>query len=206
MQLYFDKFSPQKPFLASLILHLAVLVYLLQSYNSPVQIPAQQMIQISLIAAGVPENAKPVTAKPKIQKPILQNKTIAVSKPEIPKQAVEQQEVAALEPKSGVTKNSKVNTDSVVTKPIFSADYLDNPAPKYPESAKRRKQQGSVMLKVEVSSAGKAAQVSVESSSGSDILDQSAIEAVSRWKFIPAKRDDEFVTASVIVPIEFRLE
>jgi hypothetical protein len=37
-------------------------------------------------------------------------------------------------------------------------------------------------------------------------LDDAAKNAASNWNFIPAKRNNEFVTASVIVPIDFKLE
>lgn len=200
--------SLKKAFLASLFLHLVLVVYMFQSQTT-VQVPAQQMVKISLIAAGLTEPPKPKTIPmpAAATKPIAKKKGMVISKPETSKEEVAPQELAMLEPESSAAKKtSEVSTDAVITTPIYNADYLHNPAPKYPESAKRRRQQGSVMLKVEVSSLGKAQQISIESSSGSDILDQSAMEAVWRWSFIPAKRNEELVTASVIVPIEFRLE
>jgi protein TonB len=45
----------------------------------------------------------------------------------------------------------------------------------------------------------------VDRSSGHDMLDESAIEAVKKWRFIPAKRGETPVASSVIVPIIFTL-
>jgi protein TonB len=37
------------------------------------------------------------------------------------------------------------------------------------------------------------------------MLDESAIDAVEKWKFIPAKRGETPIASSVIVPIIFKL-
>jgi protein TonB len=61
------------------------------------------------------------------------------------------------------------------------------------------------MLLVEVSTDGFAKTVQVSQSSGYSTLDNSAKNAVSKWKFIPAMQNGKPVLASVIVPIEFKL-
>ncbi len=94
---------------------------------------------------------------------------------------------------------------SAESDPVFDASYLNNPAPSYPESAKRRGIQGKVLLNVIVKIDGSAAAVTVLNSSGSSILDEAAIEAVREWKFIPANRSGNVVQASVVVPIEFKI-
>lgn len=91
------------------------------------------------------------------------------------------------------------------TAPVFNAAYLQNPPPAYPRRAKQRRLQGEVMLKVLVNKTGKAANVTIANSSGAKMLDNAALEAVRRWQFIPAKRGNQPVMASVLVPIEFRL-
>ena len=67
-------------------------------------------------------------------------------------------------------------------------------------------EEGKVLLKVRVSSQGTALDVAVSKSSGFARLDAAATEAVTRWRFVPAKRGDEPVDSSVIVPITFALE
>jgi periplasmic protein TonB len=45
----------------------------------------------------------------------------------------------------------------------------------------------------------------VEKSSGHEMLDDCAVEAVRKWKFIPARRGETAVASSVLVPISFSL-
>jgi protein TonB len=90
--------------------------------------------------------------------------------------------------------------------PRFDMAYLDNPAPAYPPLSRRLKEQGRVLLRVLVSTAGSAQDVEVRSSSGSERLDRAAIEAVRRWRFSPARRGAETIAAWVLVPIVFQLD
>lgn len=93
-----------------------------------------------------------------------------------------------------------------ITPPVFNAAYLRNPEPVYPVSARRRGEQGTVMLKVLVTREGTAASVSVDKTSGFAVLDQAALEAVRKWRFAPARHGAEPVESAVLVPIVFRLE
>lgn len=61
------------------------------------------------------------------------------------------------------------------------------------------------MLRVFVEASGRPSQLEIKSSSGSPRLDQSAQEAVSRWKFIPARQGQDAIGAWVLVPIIFKL-
>lgn len=97
-------------------------------------------------------------------------------------------------------------TEPAVSPPRFSAAYLDNPAPAYPAASRRNGEEGSVRLRVQVSADGRAMNVEIETSSGHERLDDAALRAVRRWRFVPARRGEEPVAASVIVPIAFRLQ
>jgi protein TonB len=101
---------------------------------------------------------------------------------------------------------SEAPAPAKTTAPISDAAYLQNPQPRYPMSARRRGEQGTVLLKVLVTREGTAASVNVETSSGSTSLDEAALEAVRRWRFVPAKRGAQPVEAWHLVPIVFRLE
>lgn len=105
---------------------------------------------------------------------------------------------------SDSTAKSK-NISSAETDPIFEAEYLNNPTPFYPYRAKKEGLQGKVLVAVLVKVDGTPASVQISSSSGHSILDEAAILAVKKWRFIPAKRNGEFIQASVIVPIEFKI-
>ncbi len=84
--------------------------------------------------------------------------------------------------------------------------YGQNPAPRYPATARRLDQQGTVVLRVLVDADGAVARVEVIHSSGFDSLDDSAIETVrTRWRFLPARREGVSVASWAEVPIRFAL-
>jgi protein TonB len=88
----------------------------------------------------------------------------------------------------------------------FNAGYLNNPAPPYPSQSRRRGEEGKVILRVLVSKEGAALQVEIDTSSGSSRLDESALNTVRQWRFIPASRGGAAIDSWVLVPILFRLE
>jgi periplasmic protein TonB len=81
-----------------------------------------------------------------------------------------------------------------------------NRKPNYPIEARSRRQEGRVLLRVQVSAVGAATAVEVVSSSGHPMLDQAARAAVQTWHFVPATRAGAAVPAQVEVPIEFRMQ
>jgi protein TonB len=93
-----------------------------------------------------------------------------------------------------------------VTPPSFDAAYLSNPAPPYPQAARRAGQQGTVTLRVLVLRTGLPSRVELEKSSGSQLLDVAAQDAVRGWLFVPARRGTDPVESWVLVPVVFRLE
>jgi protein TonB len=89
--------------------------------------------------------------------------------------------------------------------PQFDADYLDNPAPAYPPLSRRTHEEGKVVLRVYVEASGQPSRLEVSISSGFERLDKAALAAVSRWRFVPARKGTEEVSAWVLVPIVFSL-
>ena len=63
-----------------------------------------------------------------------------------------------------------------------------------------------MLLRVRVSADGQPAAVDLEKSSNFERLDEAARQVVARWRFVPAKRGEEAIEATVIVPIVFRLD
>jgi protein TonB len=103
-------------------------------------------------------------------------------------------------------KPSLQGSGDAVTPPQFGAAYLNNPKPGYPAFARRMGMEGIVMLKVLVSSQGTALKIEVARSSGYEILDEAATEAVKNWRFVPARKGDSPVEEWVQVPLAFRLK
>jgi protein TonB len=91
------------------------------------------------------------------------------------------------------------------TPPSYGAAYLHNPPPVYPPLSKRAGEQGKVILRVLVTAHGVAETVAIGTTSGSQRLDEAAVETVKRWRFLPARQGDHAVAAWVLVPIAFIL-
>jgi len=100
----------------------------------------------------------------------------------------------------------KAAAEPVVEAPRFNAAYLNNPPPGYPLAARRRGIEGRVMVRAEVLADGTCNRVELKKTSGYDLLDQAALEAVKKWRFVPARRGSQSITAWVEVPITFKLE
>lgn len=96
--------------------------------------------------------------------------------------------------------------EPVIEPPRFNADYLDNPSPAYPRLSRRSGEEGRVLLRVQVDNNGLPTQITLHQSSGFSRLDESAMETVRQWKFVPARKGGQTVEAWVIVPIQFSLK
>jgi protein TonB len=185
--------------------------------SDPVIITQQQLIQFSMVAPSYISEKKAPEEKPKkpdAKKPVSERGTIKAEKEAEPikkPEKTEQQDVPEEKPTvvqnetSGIASADAKEKHSALTEPVFSADYLKNPSPIYPTSARRSHVQGRVMLEVRVSKDGLADNVSIAQSSGFSVLDRAAKNAVQRWRFVPARKGSQVVEASVLVPIEFKL-
>ena len=76
--------------------------------------------------------------------------------------------------------------------------------PEYSEEARKAKLQGTVTLYVEVDQSGRAVNIRVLHSLGLG-LDEKAMEAVKRWKFMPGKKDGKPVMVAASIEVNFRL-
>lgn len=156
-----------------------------------------------------PEPPKP-EPKPKAQpivKPVprqlLQPQPVAER---IMEQAPEPAPVAIAQAAPVIEAPVRAETAPVVEAPRFNAAYLNNPKPDYPLSARRRGLEGRVLMRAEVLADGSCSRVELKKTSGSELLDQAALEAVRKWHFVPAKKGNQAITAWVEVPITFKLE
>jgi protein TonB len=88
---------------------------------------------------------------------------------------------------------------------LTQARYRDTPRPDYPESARREGREGRVLLRVLVDDQGRSKKVEISGTSGSEVLDRAAAEAIRRWLFHPARYGDKPVESWLRIPVEFRL-
>lgn len=89
-----------------------------------------------------------------------------------------------------------------ITKPTISK-YQQ---PEYPSQMIKREIEARVLLSLKIDKKGMTSELEVHESSGYDLFDQAALEAVGSWKFNPAKLDDENVNVKILIPIKFELD
>lgn len=84
---------------------------------------------------------------------------------------------------------------------------LQKVEPQYPDSARRDGVEGSVTVKMEITENGKPGRVWVVGSSGRSELDEAAVKAVERWRFVPARdsSNGQPVACITTVAVVFRL-
>jgi len=77
--------------------------------------------------------------------------------------------------------------------------------PDYPESAKKERIQGNVMLGVVVKKDGTVGDVTVKKSLHPE-LDEAAVRAMKKWEFKPGTKDGKAVDVTVEVEMTFNLK
>jgi TonB family protein len=78
--------------------------------------------------------------------------------------------------------------------------------PDYPAKAIENSQQGTVVVRVYILKNGRVGDAAVDMSSGSDILDKSAVSAISQWIFEPATYEKQITESWFKVPVKFQLK
>ncbi|RKX70405.1 hypothetical protein DRP53_05055 [candidate division WOR-3 bacterium] len=81
-----------------------------------------------------------------------------------------------------------------------------SPPPKYPESARELGITGTTVIQAVVDVDGSVINPVIIKSSGSDILDMAALNAVKKYKFTPGRQRDKYVRVRVQIPIVFKLK
>ena len=77
--------------------------------------------------------------------------------------------------------------------------------PYYPEGARRRGEQGNVVLEIRVDESGSVGDVKIVTSSGFGELDAAAVHAVRAARFAPAKSGRDYVASTARLTLTFRL-
>ena len=196
--------------------------------NRPVPLPVSEaaplpMIDLVLSAPPSPAGTRPMVTPPSVPpkeakkpdpKPVKKPKP--KPKPVRQESPIKQVEIQRAEPDAAppappappapIRDRTASPRNDVFPPASSDADYLNNPKPIYPSVARSRHWEGLVVLRVYVTAEGRCGEVSVQRSSGHEVLDESALEAVKKWRFVPAKRGDAAQASWVTVPIEFQLE
>jgi protein TonB len=78
--------------------------------------------------------------------------------------------------------------------------------PQYTESAHKAGIQGTVRLEAEIWPDGKAHNIRVVNGVGDAGLDQSAVRALSQWRFAAGRKGGQPVKVRALIDLSFRLE
>lgn len=104
-------------------------------------------------------------------------------------------------------------TDAVAAQDAAKPVLLETPsfrvkpmAPHYPRAAKRKGQQGVVLVEIWLDAQGRQTRTEVVESSGFLSLDQAALTAVQQWQFRGYQRDGQTLASRFRVPVRFELK
>jgi TonB family protein len=104
----------------------------------------------------------------------------------------------------GSTAPAAGGANALVASGVTGPFVLSKVDPAYSEEARKAKYSGTVVLRIDVNTLGQVTHATVTRSLGMG-LDEKAIEAVTKWKFIPAKKDGKPVDTQSEVSVNFRL-
>lgn len=169
-------------------------------------LPAATTVTQPVPTTKIPLPVVPKPKKAEIKRVVTPNPAPVKAEPKpLEPKPVEPEPEQTIEATAASSDSLSPSPSSAVLAPRFDAAYLNNPAPAYPMQSRRLNEAGRVLLRVQVSETGNALQVQLHQSSGHSRLDQAALDAVKRWRFIPARRGDVAISEWVIVPITFNL-
>jgi len=187
-----------RSFVVALVVLAHVLLLWFYTSSSSQSISAPREMSISMAMTSPPQTA---TVQPKPQekpKPVKPEPVPQVAAPDVP--------VEAPTPSPPVDAQPENTSPSPDREPDYRAAYLNNPLPGYPMVARRMGWQGKVVLNVEVLESGMPGQIKLHQSSGRDVLDNAAMQAVRGWRFVPARKNGLVVAKWFLVPIPFILK
>ena len=101
------------------------------------------------------------------------------------------------------TKLAPGTRDATPDRPV---EIKDAPPPAYPADALSRKQDGKVVLIVDVGVDGSVTKAQIDTSNPPTVFDAAALEAVRKWKFTPAMEQGKAVPGKVQIPITFEAD
>ena len=192
--------GPKEPFkyfwkILGLVVLAHILIWLIAEYGLP-DFSIKKKADITVELSSAPVSSQSVPQPQQQTKPVkAQEKS-----PDATEKAQPQQ------PQQSAPTPSN-NVDSVQTADAdYKAAYLNNPKPPYPGFAYQNRQEGKVVLRVHVLPTGEVDDVQLAQTSGYDSLDNSALNTVKKWKFVPAKKDGKIIDQWVRVPINFALK
>lgn len=196
-----------------LLLHAGALAALRAGPSASAPVVAPAVLQVNLIAEAIQAPAAPQApaepfSKPAPVKAAPRPKPAPGPVPASSEQTAPQQAsvapVAEASPASGSQAPTAVESPS--PPPVREPAAISCRTPAYPPEARRRRETGTVLLRLLVDVDGTVTDRRIEQSSGFELLDEAALTALSRCKFTPGTVDGHPQTAWARLRYVWKLE
>ena len=149
--------------------------------------------------------------RPTVQAQVASNSLTIASTMSLPSIPMEIRRPTTLHSKKGI--RSTIKPTVLLAKPSNSTGFSKSKAEfggaiplVYPLIAKKNEWQGTVRIRVVVQPNGFPKMISIKKTSGHRVLDNAAIEAIRKTRFIPAKDGNIPIRSIVEIPIKFDLK
>ena len=176
--------SEPQPAAVNILAPVAVQAVEIPKALPPAPPPEIKPIALAVAEVLVPAKKPELAAAPPVHAPAVEPETKTVPQPV----QVETARAPATEMDGGIP-----------------AKYLFNPKPVYPLEARRRREEGLVVLAVQLDRNGCPGRIQIVQSSKFQMLDEAAVRAVNQWRFTPARLGRLAVASQIQVPIRFLL-
>jgi protein TonB len=201
-----DRYSPGRsaksragPAIAVIALHIGILYALMVSMGI-VRIPSA-LPPLETVFVPETEQAKPEPLP--VVKPEIENVVQPVDEP-MPQLDIEE----TVAPPADVPMAPSQNAIAATTTPSGAAQDLKTSQrvdPVYPPASRRAGEEGTVRVRVLVDEHGRPKDVVVAQTSGHPALDEAALTAVRKWRFVAATNGQQAISAWTQVAVTFRL-
>jgi len=210
-------------FALSGLAHMVLVMMVLQPSRAVPPAPGRETVEDSLaVTLTAPQRWKPPAAPAQIlaqpEPPAIHQRMADAERPlhrpqpkPQPHQAAKPAEapapVAELQPQPRTAEPAPTPAAPAAPVEILHPKFREPPEPAaYPPKALALNQQGEVLVRARIDCVGNPESVELARGSGFPMLDEAAIQAVRRWRFVPAQVDGIAVVATVQVPVIFHLQ
>lgn len=179
-----------------------------QRAASPTPVPITPNKTISETAAKrAPVSPHPKRTEKPAKQPVLQQTTEPTSNiSSITETSTSEEQTRKAETAAASVASSNIASEATVAMSRKAEpDYAYNPPPEYPKLLRDNNITGTVIIKVQVQANGLPQTVLIQQSSGYQLMDNAAVKAVQKWKFIPAIENNQPTTGWVEFPVHFLL-
>ena len=194
------KMPPRAPFLVAVIGLHVLFVWLLVLHRNRPEVDADIL---TVAISAVEQQRSGDVAPPAIPLKLSRPSDLVLPLPPIDLSSDVSSDVPAASTSALTTSNGSSGAKGLVM--ITDADYVHKPRMYYPPEARRRNEEGEVLLLVLIGPDGMAKEVSIYRSSGNPLLDEAARQAVYTAVFRPFSVNGVALAGKVIAPFRYNL-